>query len=164
LGSDQQIAKSINDRKSALSQQLVNLANSYRQQLAQQQTAQQQTAETSGASSTPSDRGVELASWQQQANKNLSQAKRKVQTDLAQHRVQLVQQFRDQIKPYARQVAQKRGLSVIMTKNDTVVYDFSDSVDITADVVKAIRTNQPQTPVDSPRPQEVNQTTTTAGS
>jgi Skp family chaperone for outer membrane proteins len=145
LGSDRQIAKSINERQSALTEQLVQLAKSYQAQLSQHQAAQ--AGGTAAPTSTP---GVELASWQQRANANLDQAKKQVRSDLAQHRAQLVQQFREQIKPFARQAAQSRGLSVIVTKNDAVVYDFSDSVDITAAVLDAIRTHQQTASTETP--------------
>ena len=58
--------------------------------------------------------------------------------------MQLVQKFRDQIKPVARRVAQQRGLSVIVTKNDSVIYDFTATADITSAVVDELLAAAPQ--------------------
>ncbi len=99
LGSDKQIADSINQRQSSLNQQLVELAKSYSQQIEEKKKALPE-AET--------DKGkVTLASWQQQANASLNQVKQKAELDLQSHRAQLINQFRDQIKPAARKVAQR---------------------------------------------------------
>jgi Skp family chaperone for outer membrane proteins len=65
----------------------------------------------------------------------LTKVKQQAQQDLQKHRAELVAQFRDEIRPIARRVAQSRGLSVIVTKNDSVLYDFAPSADITEAVL-----------------------------
>lgn len=127
LGSDKQIVEAITKRQTSLSQQLVDLAKSYNEQIAEKQKT---LAETSQDQSE-----VTVASWQKQANANLTKVKRQAEADLQRHQAQLVAQFREQIKPTARRVAQKRGLSVIVTKNDNVLYDFSPKADITDEVI-----------------------------
>lgn len=127
LGSDKQIAESINKRQTSLSQQLVDLAKSYSQQIEEQKKK---------LTEAPADKGeVTLANWQQQANANLSKVRQQAELDLQRHRAQLIAQFRDEIKPSARRVAQARGLTVIVTKNDSVLYDYSSAADITDAVV-----------------------------
>lgn len=127
LGSDQQIVSSIAQRQTTLSQKLVELSKQYSQQIEERKKA---------LSETPSkDTEVTLANWQQQANANLNKVKQQAELDLQRHRAQLISQFREEIKPAVRRVAQSRGLSVIVTKNDSVLYDFSPSVDITEAVV-----------------------------
>ena len=138
VGSDQQIASAIAQRQSALSKQLVGLAKSYSAQIDEQKkklTAEEPTNQ------------VTLATWEQQANANLSQVKQRAEADLRNHRDQLVNQFRDQIKPIARRVAQERGLSVIVTKNDSVVFDYTAGADITDAVVDALLANAAAKPV-----------------
>jgi len=127
LGSDKQIAESISKKQSSLSQQLVQLAKSYNQQIAERQKTL--------AEAPPDESKVRLANWQQQANASLNKVKQQAELDLQNHRARLVAQFRDEIKPIARRVAQARGLSVIVTKNDGVLYDFSPAVNITDAVV-----------------------------
>ena len=130
LGSDKQMAESINQRQTALNQQLVELAKNYNAQLAERQKALEANHGQEG--------GVTLASWQQQANANLSQVKKRAAQDLQSHRMQLVTQFRERIKPAARRVAEGRGLSVIVTKNDSVVFDFTGTADITQEVISEL--------------------------
>lgn len=127
IGSDKQIVDSITQRQSSLSQQLRDLAKSYNEQIAEQKKTL--------VEAPPEQSEVQLASWQQQASANLSKVKQQAELDLQRHRTELVKQFREQIKPVARRVAASRGLSVIVTKNDSVLYDFEASADITEAVV-----------------------------
>jgi Skp family chaperone for outer membrane proteins len=127
LGSDKQMASAIAQRENALSQQLVELARSYSAQI------QEQKAKLPGADDEQNQ--VTVASWEQQANAKLNTVKQQAAADLQNHRLRLIAQFRDQIKPAARRVAQARGLSVIVTKNDSVVFDYTSGADITDAVV-----------------------------
>jgi Skp family chaperone for outer membrane proteins len=138
LGSDKQIAAAISQRQTALSQQVVDLAKSYSAQI------DQQKAKLTAENAQPND--VMLASWQQQANANLNKVKLQAEADLQNHRVTLVNSFRDQIKPAARRVAQARGLSVIVTKNDSVVFDYTATADITDAVVDELLASAPESP------------------
>jgi Skp family chaperone for outer membrane proteins len=135
LGSDQQIARAIAQRQTAFSQQVVDLAKSYNAQI------QEQKAKLAAADAQQNQ--VTVASWEQQANAKLNQVKQQAAAELASHRQQLVNQFRDHIKPAARRVAQARGLSVIVTKNDSVVFDFTSGVDITDAVVDELLASAP---------------------
>lgn len=127
LGSDKQIVDSIAQRQTSLSQQLVDLAKSYNQQIEEKKkTLTEAPAEQAD---------VTVASWQKQANANLNKVKQQAEADLKQHQATLIAQFREQIKPVARRVAQKRGLTVIVTKNDNVLYDVAPDADITEEVI-----------------------------
>jgi Skp family chaperone for outer membrane proteins len=126
LGSDKQIAEAITQRQTSLSQQLVDLAKSYSKQIEEQKKTLAQAEEQNK---------VTLATWQQQASANLAKVKQQAEADLQRHRAQLIASFREEIKPAARRVAQSRGMSVIVTKNDSVLYDFSPAADITDAVV-----------------------------
>ncbi|RIK81367.1 MAG: hypothetical protein DCC67_08255 [Planctomycetota bacterium] len=125
LGSDKQIVQAMAERKTTLNQQLVDLSKSYVDQIEQRKKTLDEAQRTD----------VALASWQQQANANLAKVKQQAELDLQRHQAELVAQFRQQIKPTARKVAQSRGLSVIVTKNDGVLYDFAPAVDITEEVI-----------------------------
>jgi Skp family chaperone for outer membrane proteins len=126
LGSDKQILDSIAKRQTSLSQQLVDLAKSYNEQIEQKKKT---------LAEPPEEAEVKVASWQKQANANLNKVKQQAETDLKNHQAQLIAQFREQIKPVARRVAQKRGLSVIVTRNDNVLYDVAPGADITDEVI-----------------------------
>ena len=142
LGSDKAIIDSISKRQSSLSEQLVGLAKSYSQQITDRKKALEE--------SQPEQSEVTLANWQQQASANLNKVKQQAELELQQHRTQLVKQFRDQIKPVARRVAHSRGMSVIVTKNDSVLYDFTASADITEAVVAELLASRTETPAAAP--------------
>jgi Skp family chaperone for outer membrane proteins len=133
LGSDKQIADAIAKRQSSLSQHLVEVAKSYSQQIEERKKS---------LATAPDESEVTLATWQQQASENLTKVKQQAQQDLQKHRAELVAQFRDGIRPVARRVAQSRGLSVIVTKNDSVLYDFAPSADITEAVLVELQSER----------------------
>jgi Skp family chaperone for outer membrane proteins len=136
LGSDKQIVSSISQRQTSLSQQLVDLAKNYKQQIEEQQKKLSDAGDKKG--------DVTLANWQQQANAKLNEVKQQAEVQLQQHRATLIAQFREEIKPAARRVAQSRGLSVIVTKNDSVLYDFAPATDITDAVVAELQASRQQ--------------------
>src|SRR4029079_6962259 len=74
LGSDKQIVNSISQRQNSLSQQLVDLAKSYSQQIEDQK---KKLAESGGEKAD-----VTLANWQQQANAKLNQVKQQAELQL----------------------------------------------------------------------------------
>jgi Skp family chaperone for outer membrane proteins len=152
LGSDKQMAEAIAQRENALSKQLVELAQSYSAQIAEQKAKL--------PASDQQEVGVTLASWEQQANASLNQVKQRAAADLQNHRMQMVQKFRDQIKPTARGVAQSRGLSVIVTKNDSVVFDYTSGVDITDAVVDELLASSTAAPPVTPASAATPSTTT----
>lgn len=131
LGSDKQITTAIQQRQAALNKQLVGIANAYIKQLDEAR----KTVETKNEKSP-----VSLAQYEQKANKNLGVAKRQAQQNLSQHRGQLVKQFRDAVRPAAREAAKARGLGVIVTKQEGLLFDCAQECDITADVISRLRT------------------------
>jgi Skp family chaperone for outer membrane proteins len=149
LGSDRQISSLIAQRQNALTKQVVELAKKYNAQI------EEQKAKLTSPEGQPAENfEVTVASWQQQASASLTQVKQRAEADLTNTRLQLVNQFRDRIKPAARRVAQERGLSVIVTKNDTV-FDFVSTADITDAVVDELlaaapATTAPATPIPQP--------------
>ncbi|QDU57112.1 OmpH family outer membrane protein [Aeoliella mucimassa] len=132
LGSDKQIVTAIKQREAALNTKLTELAKSYAEALNKQKEAMD--AEPAAEEGT-----VQLASYQEQANKNFQNARSQAKQNLAVHRQQLISKFREAVKPAARKVARERGLSVIVTKQDSLLYDYAPECDITNDVVEALR-------------------------
>ena len=131
LGRDKKMSESIQQHEAALNQQLANIKVSYEKEISDKQSQFGQA---------PSQEQVQLLSnMSRQASASLNQVQQKAKSDLNQHRVQIVQQFRDEVKPIARQVASEKGLSIIVTRNETVVFDFTSAVDITEDVVRKMQ-------------------------
>lgn len=131
LGSDQQIVTAIKKREEVLNGKLSEIAKAYTDEFKKQKAVlDAQPAE---------ENAVQLASYQKQVNQNFSTAKAQAQQNLSQHRQQLIEQFRDAVRPAARKVAQQRGLSVIVTKQEPLLYDFTDEADITNEVIEVLR-------------------------
>ncbi len=138
LGSDKQITASLSQREQALRSQLVELAKNYQQQIA----AKQQEA----VDAPKQEEGVQLASFQEQVQTEFNRVKLQAQANLSAHQAELVNQFREHVRPAARRVANQRGMSLIVTKNDSVIYDMSDSVDITEAVIAELSAAPAPTP------------------
>ena len=135
LGFDKQLTAAVQQRETSLNQQLATVKTSYEKQIAEQQRR-------FGAAPAPQQAQV-LADMQKQAGVGLNQARQKAKQDLASHSTQLAEQFRDQVRPIAREIAREKGLSVIVTKNDSVLFDYDAAVDITDAVVQRIQTQPP---------------------
>ena len=124
LGQDKAMTESINDRHHALQTQLLAW-NRARQ------------------SDATHSEGVQQANWQEDFPTTVETAKRAAASDLVQHRAHLIEEFRESIRPAVRQEAAARGLSLIVTKNDAVVFDFAPLADITEAVLVRLQPNRP---------------------
>jgi Skp family chaperone for outer membrane proteins len=131
LGRDKAMSQAIQQHQAALNEQLNNIKVSYEKEISEKQNQ-------FGQSLSPEQSQL-LTTLGRQAGANLNQAQQKAKSDLSQHAAQLVQQFRDEVKPIAHQIAAEKGISIIVTRNDTVVFDFTSAVDITEDVVRKMQ-------------------------
>jgi Skp family chaperone for outer membrane proteins len=84
---------------------------------------------------------VELQVIDRQLGAQLNQARAKAQQNLNAGKLRLIHQFREEVKPVAQSVATELGLSMVVTKNDSVVFAFSSAVDITDRVAQRMREN-----------------------
>jgi len=137
LGRDVSLAKSIRDGQVTLNRQLrdfqTTLKESYREK------AEKLNAEPASAPGAEEARQKQLAELQRQLNLQLGEAQRTAQNELKAHQKRLIEQFRSEVKPVARDVAAQRGLGVVVTKNETVLLTFDDAHDITQAVVAKLR-------------------------
>ena len=130
VGRDAEMADLLKQREAALNEQLQAAQLAYQEQISEQRAS---------LGDDPTNEQLhQLAQMQRQANLNLNQARVQAENDLQRHRSQLVSRFRDEVKPVARVVAAERGLSIIVTKNDTVVFTYDTTADITAEVIEAM--------------------------
>lgn len=77
-----------------------------------------------------------LQQMRSQGGSQLIQARQKAQLLLQQHQTQVVNEFRDEVKPHAQAVAKEMGFLVVLVKNDQLVFTYAASVDI-SDAVAA---------------------------
>jgi Skp family chaperone for outer membrane proteins len=67
------------------------------------------------------------------------------------YRLRLISEIRDVIRPVAREVAYGKGFDVILLRNDTVVFDVKDEVELTNEILMAYQTRHPEA-VKKPEP------------
>lgn len=134
LGSDKQIVTAIKQREAALNNKLSQMAKQYTAQFEKQK-------ETLNAVPQEQESAVQLATFQQQVNQNYNNARAKAQQDLSAHRSDLIERFRNAVRPTAQKVAAKRGLKVILTQQESLIYDVASECDITEEVVSMLRTS-----------------------
>ncbi len=93
---------------------------------------------------TPTDQQQkEFAQLRSKASNALGSLQNQAGTKLNQYRQDQIAKFRTEIKPLAQEIALKRGLSVVIPKNDGLLLAVDPGVDITEDVIKAYREQRP---------------------
>lgn len=131
LGRDVEMANAVKQREGSLNQTLAR----YRDDLRSKLEAEQGKL---GDSPTP-EATKSLQAFGQEVSVQYNQAMQNAKTNLTQHRAQVIHQFREQVRPIAQQAAKDNGLSIVVTKNDSVVFAYESAVDITDDVVQRMR-------------------------
>lgn len=136
-GQDIAMANAIAEAKESLNQQLLSLQADYKGQYDAQAKQFEQDVPKTSAERESQQQQLQLLDGQ--LGTQLNQVRQKALTALELHRRQTLQQFRERVKPIAQAVAVDRGLSIVVTKNDSVVYTFNPSVDITDEVAQRLR-------------------------
>ena len=77
----------------------------------------------------------QLAGVVNQVNANWQQAQTGYQQALQQRRTALVVEYREKIRPYVRRVAVERGITIVFTSTENVVYVDPHAADLTDAVV-----------------------------
>lgn len=126
LGKDKQILQMIEQRQVSLNEQLAATQNSLIQQLNQKK---------SEFGELNDDETNQLAQLQNQANSILLTSKTQAQSNLTMYQQEVVNRFRAETKPIAMELAAKKGCRVVLSKNDSVVFAFDATVDLTDDLV-----------------------------
>lgn len=144
LGRDVQMANSIQQQAGSLNEQLKQYQVTLRGQFEEKKS--QCEARPPATEEEQQRQQAELQLYDRQLGSQLIQAKQKAQQHLNSRRLRLIQQFRDEVKPVAQEVAAELGLHVVVTKNDSVVYSFDPHADITDRVVARMRSAIPARP------------------
>lgn len=104
---------------------------------------------------TPKQRET-LAGTLQQANAAWQQALNSYQQLIQGRRAQLIMGYREKVRPIARRVATNRGMSVVFTFSDNLLYYDPKAVDITNEVIDELqKSGEGRTPgvvAPAPRP------------
>jgi Skp family chaperone for outer membrane proteins len=92
----------------------------------------------------------ELAQMTLNARNNLSQIQNAAGGKLNEYKQVQIAKFRNEIKPILQDVATKRGLAVVIPKNDGLLLAVDPGVDITDDVIKGFREKRPAASAPAP--------------
>jgi Skp family chaperone for outer membrane proteins len=120
--------------------------NSVRQQLAKAQMSanSQLEAKIKEFGETPTDEQQKnLQQFRLNATNVLGKLQNEAGSKLSQARQDQIAKFRAEIKPLAQEIAAKRGLSVVIPKNEGLLLAVDPGVDITDEVVKAYLAKKP---------------------
>lgn len=138
LGLSEQWSAQLSAQQAKVNEQLVN----YQQQLNEQLKAKQDEVVAAIATDALPQQ-AELATYQQELNGKLRQAKTQAEQHLTTTRTQIIHNFRDMAKQISMDVALENGYDVVLTKNDSVVFNYSPNSDITAQVVERLKAEFP---------------------
>lgn len=144
LGKDKQILQMIDQRQSSLNEQLVAAQKSLIQQLNQKKNEFGELNDVEAK---------QLEQLQNQANSILATSKSQAQSNLTIYQQEVVNRFRTETKPIVMKLAAKKGCRVVLSKNDSVVFAFDSTVDLTDDLVAYL---QSQSPSEKPIPTTSN--------
>jgi Skp family chaperone for outer membrane proteins len=134
-GKDIQMKEVFQLQENSVKQQLSKVAFSANSQL---------EAKSKEYGETPSeDQQKELARFRLNASNTLTQLQSQANSKLGQYRQDQIAKFRTEIKPIAQEIAAKRGLSVVIPKNEGLLLAVDPGVDITEEVIKAYREKRP---------------------
>lgn len=134
-GRDRQLAQSLELAQNSLNQAYAKTLESAREQL---------DAKKKGLGSSPSEEETkEFALMQQSAQTQLLQIQNKAKAEYEQYKQIQIAKFRAELKPITQEIASKRGLSIVIPKNEGLLLSVDPGVDITDEVIKVLREKHP---------------------
>ena len=143
-GRDRQLAQSLELAQNSLNQSFAKTFEDAKVQL---------NAKKKEYGTTPTDdEKKEFSLLERSAENQLTQIKNKARADFEQYKQIQIAKFRAELKPITQEIATKRGLSIVIPKNEGLLLSVDPGVDITDDVVKALREKHPVVQASAPAP------------
>lgn len=140
VGREKDMVDSIQTQSGALNQALTNAQKSAIDQLNKVKANYNEDQQITN------EEAQQFVRLQKSAQVQLTQLQQQARLNINNHRQQLVSQFRKDAQPIAAKVAKERGFDSVVTRNDTVVFSYDNTVDITEDVVKLMSAEMPARP------------------
>ncbi len=129
-GQEQSMQSRAQVAREEINSQLVKSAATLEQQIEQER-------ETFGDSPTE-EQQQQLQQTMAQAQQQYGQLQAEAQQQLQQNEINMVMEFREQIKPVAEKIAQSRNASLIVLADQSVFW-LDPAIDMTGDVISALR-------------------------
>ena len=138
-GRDRQLAQSLELAQNSLNQSLQKTVESAKEQLNAKKKA-------NGSSPTEEEQ-KEFSLMERSAMTQLTQIQNKARAEYEQYKQVQIAKFRAELKPITQEIAAKRGLSIVIPKNEGLLLSVDPGVDITDEVVKVLREKHPIAPI-----------------
>ncbi len=127
MGQVEVITNNVQRREQFYDQELAKLKQDYRDQVSREQ-----------ANLGVQPDSAQIAQLRQQLDTQFQGEVRGARGAVQTYQTQMVNEFRDLVRPIAQQVATDQGLSIVISKND-LLFTFDDSVDITDEVIERLK-------------------------
>lgn len=135
LGKDEEMAKATEEEQKAANQKVENVAQALQKQFEEGQASVGLILDDEGKQ--------KLATLSRTLSQQLTETRQKAAAEVAQKTTDMVNRFREEVKPHAVAVANGRGLSLVVTNNVSVVFSAEPSVDITSEVIERMKGQKP---------------------
>ncbi len=136
-GRDRILAQSLELEQNSLNQSLKKIVENANEQLSAKKKEY-------GDELTPEEK-KEYTDMANNAATKLTQIQNQARAEYEQFKQKQIAKFRADLKPIAQEVAAKRGLSIVIPKNEGLLLSVDSGVDITDDVIKVLREKHPVT-------------------
>jgi len=145
VGQDTEMSRSIEQATSSVNDQLKTIRDRLRQDY-QEEIAKLAPAPAEGEANdaAPGPNPAEAAAIKQRYDQQMAQVETQAREKLTQHRIGVVERFRNDVRPIAEKIAKSRGQGIVVTKNDAVVFAFVPQADITDEVVQQLQSRVSQ--------------------
>ena len=154
-GRDRQLAQALELAQNSLNQSYKKTVTSAKDQL---------EAKKKGYGDAMSDEQKrEFSQFETNAVTQLSQLQNQVREKYELYKQGEIAKFRADLKPITQEIAAKRGLSIVIPKNEGLLLSVDPGVDITDDVIKVLKQKHPVAPEAvgaASRPTDINPTVT----
>jgi len=139
LGQDKALQQALNQSANQMNQELARQRAAFQQQvvLREQALVKQEEEENKPRSV---EQQQELEGFINTLNATMVRNRAAGQQQLNQQQVALIQQFRNKVRPIAISIARERGFSIVLTKNEAVLFAYDEAFDISEEVIRRMAT------------------------
>lgn len=134
-GRDRQLAQSLELAQNSLNQRLNKTVENVKEQLS--------AKKKSYGDELSEEQKKEFSAMENLAVNKLSQIQNVARNEYEQYKQKQIADFRAELRPIAHEIASKKGLSIVIPKNDGLLLSVDSGVDITEEVVKILRERRP---------------------
>lgn len=143
------LMSAVQEKVKAKQAELVKELTEYKTSLLDEMRAQEAKID-----SQDKDRAQKAAELQRAVEIQLIKAQRQADLALNAHRASVIGELRDLFKPIAREVAKAKGFKMVLLKNDALVFDFAEELDLTNEIMASYKAKHPESvkkPEDAPK-------------